>query len=187
MPSTEKLKQSVSRTDHTNTETLLKEISNGSREALALLYDQCHVSVYGFALSIVRDRADAEDVLQDVFVKVWQSAGSYKSMGKPMAWILTITRNYANSVLRNRGREDELPPELAQESGTEASENKIVLNAALEVLSDSERQIVMLHAVSGMKHHEIAAVMALPLSTVLSKYNRAKKKLQNAITGGVEQ
>jgi RNA polymerase sigma-70 factor (ECF subfamily) len=56
-----------------------------------------------------------------------------------------------------------------------------VLNAAMRELSDEERQIVMLHAVSGLKHIEIAKLLTLPLPTVLSKYSRAKKKLQNLL------
>ena len=57
-------------------------------------------------------------------------------------------------------------------------EDELLLRQCLETLSESERQIVVLHAVSGLKHKDIASVMSLPLSTVLSKYSRAIKKMQ---------
>ena len=165
-------------------EQLIWKIAQGDREALAALYSVCRSSVYGFAMSILKDRGDAEDVLQDVFVKVWQSASGYQAQGKPMAWLLTITKNFSTSILRSRGRVSELPEDLPAEGGSVRSDNKIVLSAAMSVLAGDERQIVMLHAVSGMRHREIAQLLSLPLSTVLSKYNRAKKKLQREIQGG---
>ena len=106
-------------------------------------------------------------------------------MGKPMAWILTITKNLAMTVLRDRGRTTDLPEEnwlqMPGESPFEDTEKRMVLNAAMRMLSAEERQIVMLHAVSGLKHIEIAKLLGLPLPTVLSKYSRAKKKLQNTL------
>ena len=57
--------------------------------------------------------------------------------------------------------------------------DKLALQAALEILKEDERQVVMLHAAAGMKHREIAANLKMPLATVLSKYNRAMKKLEN--------
>ena len=74
--------------------------AQGGREGLAELYRLTHAAVYGFALSIVKNAQDAEDVLQDVYLQVWQSAGSYRSQGKPMAWLLTIARNLSLSRLR---------------------------------------------------------------------------------------
>jgi len=60
----------------------------------------------------------------------------------------------------------------------------LVLNAAMQTLSSEERQIIILHAVSGLKHIEIAELLSMPLSTVLSKYSRARKKLQNTLKEG---
>lgn len=62
-----------------------------------------------------------------------------------------------------------------------STEDSIVLNAAMNKLSDEERQIVILHAITGLKHVEIAKLLSLPLSTVLSKYSRAKRKLKNIL------
>lgn len=72
---------------------LIEKIAAGDRDALASLYEQTNKSVYGFALSILKDTHDAQDVLQDCYLHIYSAAGSYRSQGKPMAWILTITRN----------------------------------------------------------------------------------------------
>lgn len=168
-------------------EPLIAEIAAGDRAAVGTLYEQTKAAVYGFALSILKNAADAEDVLQDTYVHVWSAAGSYRPMGKPMAWILTITRNLATSVLRDRSKTVEMPEDdrlaAPSENPFERTERRIVLRAAMRVLSDEERQIVMLHAVTGLKHGEIAKLLFLPLPTVLSKYSRAKKKLRSALKG----
>lgn len=71
-------------------------------------------------------------------------------------------------------------PDFSQVSNFE---DRIALQGAFSVLSDEERQIILLHANTGMKHREIAAIMKLPLSTVLSKYRRGLKKLRNYMEG----
>lgn len=169
-------------------EALIAEIAAGDQAALCTLYQDTKVAVYGFALSILKHSGDAEDVLQDTYVKIWSAAESYKAMGKPMAWILTIAKNLSLSILRERCRTADIPDErwlmLQTEGPAAGTEDRMVLNAAMRILSDEDRNIVILHAVSGLKHAEIARVLSLPLSTVLSKYSRAKKKLQNALKGG---
>lgn len=172
-------------TENDGLEKLIAEIATGNRTAVGLLYEQTKTAVYGFTLSILKNADDAQDVLQDTYVRVWTAAGSYNPLGKPMAWILTIAKNLAMSVLRDRGKTLDVPEEswlaMQADSPFENTENRLVLNAAMRTLSDEERQIVMLHAVSGLKHIEIAKLLSMPLPTVLSKYSRAKKKLQNTL------
>ena len=76
-------------------EDLIFKIAEGNMEALQDLYDAVYDSVYGFALSITKNSPDAEDVLQDTFLAVHKNAPDYISKGKPMAWILTIAKNFA--------------------------------------------------------------------------------------------
>ena len=125
--------------------------------------------------------------MQDTFVSVCASAQGYKSLGKPMAWILTITRNLSLMKIRGRKKvanlsEDEWGLFIADEKRV-TPEDRVVLAAALHKITAQESQIVMLHAVAGFKHREIAQLLELPLSTVLSKYNRAIKKLKTALEG----
>ena len=159
-------------------DTLILAISNGDPEALSALYGATKNSIYGFALSILKNTQDAEDVLHDLYVTVYSAASSYRSQKKPLAWLLTITRNLCLSRLRERKRRGELP-EPDRQTDLHWREDRMVLESCLRALSDTERQIVILHAVSGFKHREIAELLDLSLPAVLSKYARALKKLKN--------
>lgn len=162
-------------------ERFIARIAAGEREALAQLYQQTRTAVYGFALSITKHVADAEDVLQDTYLQVWQGAESYRAHGRPMAWLMTIVRNLALDRLRERARTAQLPLEDQwPENSMMTPDDRLTLEALLERLPDEERQVVVLHAITGLRHREIAALLKLPLSTVLSKYNRSVKKLQLA-------
>lgn len=168
-------------------DALLLCIAQGEPGAFEQLYRQTASAVYGYALSILRNRAAAEDVMQDTFVNVLQSAGSYRPCGKAMAWILTITRNLARMRLRRFENHnlsfEELPTAEDARDTFGQSEDRMVLDAVLDQLGEEERQIVTLHALSGLKHREVAALMGLPQATVISKYNRALTKLRGFLGG----
>ena len=168
-------------------EALIGGIAAGSREDLAELYRCTRAAVYGLALSYLKNGAEAEDVAQDTFVKVWAAAPSYRPQGKPMAWLLTIARNLALGRLRTAARIQDLSEAqwsaFSIESDTLTADDRTVLAAALGRLSDEERHIVVLHAVCGLKHREIAQFLGLALPTVLSKYHRSLKKLKTILEG----
>ncbi len=177
------------RCDNRILDSYIYNIGKGSKEALEALYTQTKSSVYSFALSILKNQQDAQDVLQDCFIKILTAASDYKTFGKPMAWILTITKNLCYLKIREKKKTDSLFEENLENLTAPAlkvtTEDKIVLYKCMNDLSDVERQIVVLHAVSGLKHREISKVMDIPLSTVLSKYNRALKKLKNLLEESV--
>ena len=168
-------------------EGLMAGLAAGDRESLAQLYHRTRAAVYGLALSILGSGHDAEDVTQDTYVTAWEKCHLYRPQGTPMAWLLTITRNLARMKLRDRGRTQDLGEEqwhaIPAQSPPVTPEDRAVLEAALSILSDQERQIVMLHAAAGLKHREIAKLLELPLPTVLSKYRRALSKLKTKLEG----
>ena len=142
-------------------------------------------TLFRAALSLLRDPEEARDVTQEVYLKVRSAAHLYVPQGKPLAWLFTITRNLCRDVQRARSREGQPPEELendARLSYVTDPTDRLVLEAALKTLGEEERQVVLLHAVSGLKHREIAQDLGLPLSTVLSRYNRALKKLKRHLT-----
>ena len=144
-------------------------------------YQLTSASVFGLALSIVKNYHDAEDVTHETYVKVYQSANTYEARGKPLAWVYTITKNQALMKIRERNKVDLYPiySDMDSTAGTTdfTIEDKIVLQAFLHELTDEEQGIVVLHAVSGWKHKEIAAYLKLPVQNTIVKYNRAIKKL----------
>lgn len=170
--------------DNAALDSCIARIAAGEQDALSELYHKTRPAVYGFALSILKNAHDAEDVLQDAFLQVWQAAESYRSHGKAMAWLMTITRNLSYDRLRLRTRTESLGDgdwlEQLADRPAVTHEDRLTLAALLEDLAEDERQIVTLHALTGLKHREIAALLEMPLATVLSKYARALKKLQHA-------
>lgn len=166
---------------------LLSGVAAGDREALAQLYRRTRTAVYGLALSYVKNAHDAQDVTQDTFVRVWDSACQYKPQGSPMGWLLAVARNLALMKLRQGSRQEQLEDEewdaIPAESPAVTPEDRQVLQQAMAALTDEERQVVMLHAVTGLKHREIAHLLEMPLATVLSKYHRALKKLRVQLEG----
>lgn len=170
------------RTDSQCLDEYILDMAAGDSSALAALYEEASPAVFGFALSILKNRQDAEDVLQDCFISAYGGAGGYSSRGKPMAWLLTIARNRCMQKLRERKRTSDIPEEdwerYLESLDRVTPEDKIVLSECMRTLTDEERQIVVLHAVGGFKHREIAELTELPLPTVLSKYSRAIKKLR---------
>lgn len=176
---------------HTNNGELAELISSvaaGDIQSLGELYKLTSVSIYSFALSILKNSHDAEDVMHDVYLTVSASAVSYEDKGKPLAWMLTITKNHCLMKLRNRAKNADYCPEnwedtLAKATGLSV-EDTVVVRTCMEKLSDEELRIVTLHAVSGFKHREIAELLSLPLPTVLSKYSRAIRKLKKILADG---
>ena len=173
--------------DRHKLQQLLIHIAGGEREALAELYQRTRSAVYGLALSYHNNAHDAQDLTQDVYVQVWDRAEQYRLIGSPMGWLLAVCRNLCLMRLRREERhaalsEEEWDAIPARECGLDADE-RALLQDALASLADEERRIVLLHAVTGLKHREIAALLELPLPTVLSKYHRALKKMRSFLEG----
>ena len=166
---------------------LITKVSKGDKTAFAALYSETRSSVYAFALSLLKNSSVAEDVMQDTYVSIFRSAVGYKTQGKPMAWILTITKNLAYMALRKHEAKnvsiEDCGDVFAADDQYAESDRKLMLKTAMSVLSDQERQIVVLHAVSGLKHREIAELLDMPLATVLTKYNRSLAKMKKILGG----
>ena len=171
-------------------ENLIIRMASNDGAAFRELYQKTSGVVYGFAMSILRNKHDAEDVMHDAFIKIYSSAVTYKPSGNPMAWILTIVRN----LCLNRIRAGKVCEELSEyddlagvSNDSETMLDRMVLETAMSVLDAEERQIVVLHAMTGLKHREIAEILELPTGTITSKYNRALKKMRKEMEGkGVE-
>lgn len=168
-------------------EQLLLRTGQGDRDAFARLYSLTRDGVYALALSLLHDAHEAQDIAQDTFVKVWESAPAYRPQGSPMAWLLTVARNLARTRLRQGGRQVGLDEEawnaIPAAAPDVSPEDRQLLQEALARLSPEERQIILLHAAAGLKHRETAQLLELPLSTVLSKYHRGLKKLKALMKG----
>ena len=167
-------------------ESIFKKIADNDMDAFEEFYRLTERTVYTFALSLLKNHEDAMDVLQDTYIKIRSAAHLYKPMGKPMAWVFTITRNLSMSKLRLRGKEESIESKEIENdlsfSYVTNHDDRLVLQTVLKILNEQEREIILLHAVSGFTHIEIAKNLGIPLSTVLSKYHRGLKKLRKYLT-----
>lgn len=162
-------------------EECIKNIAHGDGNSLSCLYEMTSSAIYGFALSLLKNIHEAEDVLHDVYIKIYDNADSYQDNGKPMAWIFTITKNLSLMRLRSKKHYadiDEIIEIIPSKSDINNTDTKLLLEAVFKCISDEERNILILHTMSGYKHREISKLLDIPLSTVLSKYNRSIKKIR---------
>lgn len=168
-------------------ENLIRKIGKGDMEALDEFYHITERTLYAYVLSLTKNHDTTLDIMQETYTKLISAAHLYKPMGKPLAWIFTIAKNLFYTKIRKADREVNLDAlEISDHknfSYITEMDDRIVLEAVLKLLTEEEREIVMLYAVSGMKHKEIAESLNINLSTALSKYHRALKKLREYLEG----
>ena len=172
----------------TEEDRLLLLMKTGDQDALRKLYEMTAKSIYSYALLILKQPQDAEEVMQDTYLTAWKQIEQYKTEGKPMAWLLTIARNLCYMKLRRQRDHPEISYEELEEEEPgelclqiELAPEKQMLLDALSALQEEERKIVLLHDAGDMKHREIAEYLGYPLATVLSKYRRALKKMEKQL------
>ena len=127
---------------HLSDEAVLALVSRGDEAALGELYDRYGRVAYGLALRIVRDRSLAEDAVQEAFLAVWRSAGSFRAEhGKPSTWILTLVHRRAVDLVRREERRRADPiDELSQPTG-EATDEEAWLRAQRQVVQEALRKL----------------------------------------------
>lgn len=173
---------------------LLRRIATGDRDALAEFYDQTAGALFSLALRILNDPPEAEEVIQDVFVQVWDKAATFDpAIGVPFHWVMSITRNRSIDRLRSRQRrsrvmtnwEDagELDPPVEAVSGrTSLAEDELgAIRSAVVQLPKDQRQAIEMAFFSGMTHPEIATALNEPLGTVKARIRRGMMKLKNSL------
>jgi RNA polymerase sigma-70 factor (ECF subfamily) len=167
----------------------LEELSNslrkGDESALAGIYQETNRLVFSIALGILKDQQLAEDIMQETYLKVKSSIDYYQKGTNFGAWIAQVAKNLALMEYRRRKKEVLVDPiEKNYMFGSVSYEFKEVnptLAAALEILDENEKEVLLLHINSDLKHREIATILNKPLGTVLWLYNRAIKKMRNYI------
>lgn len=167
-------------------EDLIQKISQGNKDSLGKLYDITSRDVFGYSFSLVCNKAVAEDIMQDVYINIFNQAFSYKPRGKPMAWILRITRNISFNILKKQKKElfyAENQLENKNDFSFEDSEiiDKLILKEMINKLSVKERQVITLHLLSGISQVDIAKITGIPLPTVKWRYKSSLKKLSKIV------
>ena len=162
----------------------LTGLRRGETQAFEQLYTALKTPVYTIALRILQDRALAEDVLQEVFLRLYQSPPG-ENVRNPRAYVFRMVRNLSIDTLRARpalAGEESLPEQAAPP--TEDTALRLDIESALAALALRDREIVTLHLNAGLTFREIAGVLSLPLGTALWRYQKAIGQLQAILKDG---
>lgn len=171
---------------------LVSRMARGEDTALGDLYDRYGKTVYALALAIVREPADAEEVVVDAFGQAWRQAASYEAgRGSVGAWLATIARSRALDTVRARGRRAKAHERAALEPiatagpdpsrGVERSEARRLVSQALAALPGPQRTAIELAYFEGLSQSEIAERLAEPLGTVKTRIRAGMEKLRGLL------
>lgn len=171
---------------------LIARICDKDEKALADLYDHHGCIVHSLVYHIVGNDADAEEITQEAFFKVWQNAGSFNAeKGNPLVWIVTISRRLAIDRLRSKGHKfqqrssvldqsliDELQAEINSVESEVDPAHKKKLDESLKQLTDKHLEVINLAFYDSMSHSMISDHLDIPLGTVKSRIREAMKHLR---------
>jgi RNA polymerase sigma-70 factor (ECF subfamily) len=176
-------------------EALMRLIVHAQEQALGALYDRYHRLVYSMAVNATGDSGLAEEITQDVFLRVWNKAETYRpEQGKVVTWLSSITRYRAIDLLRSRGIRPEgkraawvdeidleLPDSLDVEVEVEVAQRRQRVRMAMAQLPTEQRQALAYAFFHGYTHSEIAETLREPLGTVKTRIRLAMQKLRQAL------
>jgi RNA polymerase sigma factor (sigma-70 family) len=189
---------------------LLGRAGLGDRAAFATLYERTSAHLFAVVLRINRDRAQAEDILQEVYVNVWRAAKSFDAaQSQPLTWLTSIARNRAIDSLRRGQARPQIQTASGSDSNADAEDESVydtvadsapgpldllsrasearALAACMDELSAQQRQGLALAFYQGLSHAEVAEQMREPLGTVKSWVRRALLTLKNCLQGAVQR
>jgi len=177
---------------------ILQRIAAGDQAALGELYDRFSRPLFSVALRVLNDAAEAEDVLHDVFVTLWDKAADFESSrGHAFSWALTLTRNRAIDRVRSRKRRSEIltqavPADLGYDEAADAKldsadtlwvkEKAAAVRSAVATLPADQRQVLELAYFGGLTQQQIAEKLSAPLGTIKARIRRALLKLRDVIS-----
>ena len=174
---------------------LAQQLAAGDVEALEVLYDRYGALAYSVSVRVLGDPGKAEDVVQEVFLKVWTNAARFDGgKGSLRTWLLTAVRNRSIDQLRGRGAHERLEkeiPDFVSAAGPGAdpwrevslSIEREAVRQAVDSLPSDQKQAVELAYFGGYSHPEIAAMVRVPLSTVKGRMRLGMEKLHSYLLG----
>lgn len=178
-------------TDISDIEEWIVRTSLGDRAAFDALYNATSAKLFGVCIRVLSNRAEAEDALQDSFVRIWQNAEQYKANGySPMTWLITLTRNLAIDRLRARkapsediqDRNDLADAGPTPEESTIAASERAQIDLCLEELDDPKAGAVRGAYLEGETYDELATRYDVPVNTMRTWLRRSLLKLKECLT-----
>jgi RNA polymerase sigma-70 factor, ECF subfamily len=177
--------------------TLLAEVASGDKSAFAKLYGLTSRKLFGVALRILRERAAAEDIVQEVYVRIWRNAGSFDTkLASPIAWMASIVRHCAIDTLRKQKLET---AEFSDESARVAAEaidpadeidmaqRRAVAFAAIRKMDPAKRKLILLAYVREQSRDSLAKTLGVPTGTIKTNLRRSLIELRQSMQHEAEQ
>jgi len=170
--------------------TLLGRVALRDRRAFSGLYEKTSAKLFAISLRILRDRAEAEEALQEIFIKVWQRAERYQpDQSSPMTWLGTIARNHAIDVLRARKPQASDLEEAFDLASPEPGPEAVAINASegsridgcMKTLESDRAEAVRRAYVEGLSYQELADFYKIPLNTMRTWLRRSLLKLRECL------
>jgi RNA polymerase sigma-70 factor (ECF subfamily) len=175
---------------------LLRRISNGDGSALSSFYDLYSGLLFSIAVKVLNDAKEAEDVLQEVFMQIWNKADTYNPLlGKPVSWAVTLTRNKAIDRIRASQRRSQLLAQAAVEADLSPDnspsanermhgrENAEKIRSVVAALPSDQRRAIELAFYSGLTQDQISKTLQEPLGTIKARIRRGMLKLREKLEG----
>lgn len=173
---------------------ILARVAEGDKQALAALYRELERPVYRFILSRLNDPFESADLLHDVFIDVWRSAGAFEGRSKVQTWIFGIAYRKVIDLHRKRGRlevTDSLPDQQDDAPSAEAcliaGQEAAHVRYCLGTLKENQRIAISLAFYEDMTYGEIAEVQGVPEGTVKTRVFHAKKLLLRCLSSRVSR
>ncbi len=175
-------------------EELIVLIGKGNQNAFAYLYDNYSQALFGVIFKIVNSQEDAEDILQQAFVKIWSNFESYnETKGRLYTWILTISRNLALDFLRSKNEKNKSKIQslenfvylLKSNNSLDLKNDYIGLNSILNILNLEEQELINLSYFEGFTQDEISKQLQIPLGTVKTKLRNSLQKLRVSVVNEI--
>ena len=187
------------RTNELSDEQLMARLDGPEIEAsISALYDRYSRTVFGVGLNILGDRSSTEELVQEVFLKVWRSSGTFDpSWGSFSTWLYRVTRSVALDLYRKRAHRVRPVPDgdlhIATTRDSSAGPEEILdeswlswrVSRALEMLDAPHREVIELVYFGGLSQREISSRTGIPLGTVKSRTTRAFKRLRGELAPGI--
>ena len=177
---------------HQEAADLLCQVAKGDSVAFGEIYDRFSGALLALCLTMLADRAEAEDALQEVFLTVWSRAKLYDpALGKAVSWLMAVARNKCLDRLRSSKRKlagldkirEELEPQPTPESGSPlaSQEKQDMLNSALDQLSVPQRKAIEMAFLKGYTQVEVADLLDEPLGTVKARIRRGMLQMRELL------
>jgi RNA polymerase sigma-70 factor, ECF subfamily len=177
----------------TDDEHIIRMVLNGNVNLFRIIVERYQKRIFNIGMSFYRNIDDANDFVQEVFIKVYDSLDSFRGLSRFYHWMIRVAYNTAISSAKAVKQTGGLIDELAEDGGKSpesshlSSEIKKSIELAMRDLPDDYRVCIELYFFHGMPFSEISDITGMPLNTIKSNVFRAKKILRNALRGSIAE